>query len=85
MANAALLSLKMRLFDLLMPLDALAFSQGQTEILDPGCSTFRRRTKCSRRAWVPSTPVNFAQIFISIVPVAGPALSLERFQRGRPA
>lgn len=36
MANAALLGLKLRLFDLLMPLDALAFSHGQTEILDPG-------------------------------------------------
>ena len=85
MAKAALLGLKLRLFDLLMPLDALAFSQGQTEILDPGWLHVPRITKCSRRAWLPSTPVNFAQIFISIVPVAGPALSLERFQRGRPA
>jgi hypothetical protein len=35
-ANAALLDLKLGLFGLHVPRDALTFFQGQTEILDPG-------------------------------------------------
>jgi len=80
-ANAALLGLKLRLFDLLMPLGALAFCHGQTEILDPGWLHVPPNNKMLSSCQGPIYPGEFRPDLHLDCPRSGSY----RFARGRPA
>jgi hypothetical protein len=80
-----LFDLKLSLFGLHLPQDALAFAQGQTEILDSGLlHDLPNDEKLSSRQSAIS-PSEFRQDLHPDCPRHWSALSLERFQFTRPA